>query len=241
MSGKTYVIADIHGCCREYLNLLEKIRFSEQDELYVLGDVVDRGPEPVAVLRDMMLRPNVYPILGNHDYMALMVLKRLAVEITRENWQNHLTPEDMRAWLEWMEEGGNTTAAAFSRVSNGEREELLSYLSEFSLYEEVFTAGKRFVLVHGGLRDFREEKPLEEYHFADLIFDRADYSRRYFSDPNTFLVTGHTPTPAIWQEPCRYEVYQKNGHIALDCGCVFGGRLAAYCLETGEIVYVDKQ
>ena len=65
-----YVISDIHGCYREYQKLLEKIHFSDTDVLYLLGDMVDRGPEPVKVLQDVMLRSNVYPILGNHDYMA---------------------------------------------------------------------------------------------------------------------------------------------------------------------------
>ena len=41
-----YIIADIHGCYNEYINLLKKINFSDNDILYILGDVVDRGPEP---------------------------------------------------------------------------------------------------------------------------------------------------------------------------------------------------
>ena len=36
-------------------------------------------------------------------------------------------------------------------------------------------------------------------------------------------------------------VYQGNGHIGLDCGCVYGGKLAAYCLDTQEITYVDAE
>ena len=36
-----------------------------------------------------------------------------------------------------------------------------------------------------------------------------------------------------------FEIYEKNGHIAIDCGCVCGGRLAAYCIETGMATYVD--
>ena len=42
-----YFMSDIHGCYKEYMELLEKIHFSDEDELYVVGDVVDRGPEPV--------------------------------------------------------------------------------------------------------------------------------------------------------------------------------------------------
>ena len=62
-----YIVSDIHGCYEQYLALLEKIHFFEADELYVLGDVVDRGPEPIKVLQDMMKRPNVIFILGNHE------------------------------------------------------------------------------------------------------------------------------------------------------------------------------
>ena len=42
-----YLISDIHGCFDQYQTLLAKIGFSDKDELYVLGDVVDRGPEPI--------------------------------------------------------------------------------------------------------------------------------------------------------------------------------------------------
>lgn len=89
-----YVISDIHGCY-EYIELLEKIRFSKEDELYVPGDVVDWGPEPIKVLQDMMLRPNVYPILGNHDYMALKILRKMNVEIREENVEKHLAEKDL--------------------------------------------------------------------------------------------------------------------------------------------------
>ena len=54
-----YVISDIHGCYKEYQKLLEKIYFSDTDVLYLMGDMVDRGPEPVKVLQDVMLRSNV--------------------------------------------------------------------------------------------------------------------------------------------------------------------------------------
>lgn len=51
-------------------NYWKKIKFSDKDKLFVLGDVVDCGPEPMKVLQDMMMRSNVYPILGNHDYVS---------------------------------------------------------------------------------------------------------------------------------------------------------------------------
>ena len=64
-----YVMSDLHGCYEEYLELLRKIRFSDEDVLYVLGDVIDRGPETVTLLQDMMMRSNVIPLIGNHEYI----------------------------------------------------------------------------------------------------------------------------------------------------------------------------
>ena len=43
----TYAISDIHGCYEEYIKLLEKINFSEDDTLYILGDICDRGEKPM--------------------------------------------------------------------------------------------------------------------------------------------------------------------------------------------------
>ena len=88
----TYIISDIHGCYDQYQELLCKIDFSEEDELYILGDVLDRGPEPIKVLLDLMDRVNATLILGNHDATALMILRQLAKEITNDSI-NAITPE----------------------------------------------------------------------------------------------------------------------------------------------------
>ena len=72
-----YVMADIHGCYEEFMELLEKISFSEQDELFVLGDVLDRGSEPIKVMQEIMGRKNVTFLLGNHEYMFAMMLQLL--------------------------------------------------------------------------------------------------------------------------------------------------------------------
>ena len=70
-----YVMSDLHGEYEKYLEMLKKIKFTDDDVLYVLGDVVDRGKHPIKILQDMMQRFNVYPLIGNHDYMCLLSLK----------------------------------------------------------------------------------------------------------------------------------------------------------------------
>ena len=44
--GYTYVMSDIHGMAHLLKQMLEKIRFSDEDQLYILGDMIDRGPDP---------------------------------------------------------------------------------------------------------------------------------------------------------------------------------------------------
>lgn len=235
-----YIIADIHGCYEEYRELLEKIHFSKEDELYILGDAMDRGPEPIKVIRDMMMRPNVIYILGNHDFVMLYIMKKLTVEITENNFENHLSGDDLWDYTLWVQDGGEMTAKQFASLSREEQQDILEYLEDASVYEILEDKGRRFILAHAGLGNFNEDKELDEYDFADFIFERPDYNKRYYQDENTYVVTGHTPTVYINHDR-KADVYQGNGHIAIDCGCVFGGKLAAYCIETGEINYVESR
>lgn len=81
-----YIISDIHGCKKQYLELLEKINFSVQDQLYILGDVVDRGAESIDVLRYVMKQKNVTYLLGNHDYNFYSFIKELGLNMN--NFKN---------------------------------------------------------------------------------------------------------------------------------------------------------
>lgn len=235
-----YIISDIHGCYEEYQELLEKIHFSDEDDLFVLGDSMDRGPEPIKVIQDMMARHNVIYILGNHDYMMMSSLKRLAVEVTESNCENYLRSEDIMNYYYWVQDGGRVTSRQFTALPRQEQQDILEYLGEALIYEVLEDKGKEYVLVHAGIQGFDERKDLDAYDFKDFIFCRTDYEKRYYEDENVFVVTGHTPTPLIRSDR-QPRVYQGNGHIALDCGCVFGGNLAAYCIETGEICYVRSK
>ena len=99
---------------------------------------------------------------------------------------------------------------------------------------------KRYVLVHAGISNFSEEKTLDEYDILDFICERTDYNKRYYKDKSIYMITGHTPTMYINSDALP-EVYIGTGHIALDCGCIYGGRLAAYCVETDIVIYVKAK
>ena len=233
-----YVMSDIHGCYKEYLKALEMINFNDRDELYVLGDIVDRGEEPIKLLQDMMLRHNVFPIIGNHDYMALTVLKKLCVEITEENVETHLNEDDMLNYAHWISDGGKTTCEQFQKLDREEQLDIIDYLEEFTLYEEIHLNNKNYILVHAGLNPFDKDKELAEYSIDEVIFKSVDYDKKYFDDK--YLITGHKPTISIDKNK-KGQIIEKNNHIAIDCGCVFGLNLGVFCLNTHEKWYISKE
>lgn len=227
----TYVMGDVHGCYEQYMAMLQEIGFSDKDILYVIGDVIDRGERSIDVLMDMSMRANVYPILGNHEFMALHLLKKLP---TDGSGMSDFDPEDMKAFKKWMAEGGAGTIEGYLKLSSDEKESILEYLEEFAAYEEVTVKGKRYVIVHADLGNFDPERDLDDYELFELVTGRADYTKRYFDDAT--LVTGHMPTFLI-DERRRGFIWRGNGHICVDCGAGYGEPLGCICLETGEEFY----
>ena len=233
--GKIYVTSDIHGQYQKYRKIFDALPLREEDSLFVLGDVVDRGPEPMSILLDMMERPNVFPLLGNHEMMALTCLKLLCREIT-EDALEHLASEELQGLLDWLADGGRATLDDFTALSPEQRQAVMEYFEEFSLYEELTVEGKEYLLVHAGLGHFSPEKKLTEYALEDLLLDRPDYGKIYF--PGKYLVTGHTATRLIPQNQGKDRIYQGNHHIALDCGCAYDGPLGVFCLNDGREWYL---
>lgn len=231
----TYVIGDIHGQLEQLKVLLEKMKFNENDELYVMGDVVDRGPDPIKALQYLMTLSNCVCIAGNHEWMALESLKLMLNEITEEFIQT-LDENQVTILLDWLRNGGKTTMDQFCKLSKEERQEVLDFIGDFEAYVELEIQGQKYLLVHAGLNDFYYKKPIEEYTIDDLLWTRTDYEMPYYEDK--IVITGHTPTQTILGNDRPGYIYRKYNHIALDCGaCSHNGRLAGICLETGKEYY----
>lgn len=235
VSIATYVIADIHGEYDMFLELLDKIKLKETDTLYVLGDVLDRGPFPVTTLRKLMEMPNAICIVGNHELMALECLEFLRKEITNMSIEE-LDEKMLGNLVTWQYNGGKTTIEEFRGLDKNMQQAVMDYIRESLIYAELTVGENDYLLVHAGLGNFAPEKDMADYSLYDLVWKRADYEEKYFED--VYVVTGHTPTQEIAGNPKPGFIYRANHHIAIDCGACFpGGRLAAICLDTGEEFY----
>lgn len=230
----TYVISDIHGNYEGYMKILELINFSDEDTLYVNGDVIDRGMGGIKILQHMMMQPNIYPILGNHEYAAGTCLRFLMKEITEESIRD-IDEEAINNLIEWQNIGGQRTMDEFHKLSMEEKQDIVDYLDEFSLYEEVSVNGKQFVIVHAGLTNFSPDRPLDDYEMYELIFKAPYYDKVYFVDK--YLVTGHLPTKAIEGNSRPNKIYINNNHIAIDCASGYDGCVGCICLDTFEEFY----
>lgn len=232
-TGPFDLIGDIHGCAAELRLLLEKLGYNEADGLYshpagrkviFLGDLVNRGPSSVEVVRlaaRMVENGTALNVRGNHcQYVYGFFKKYQGKEYIRfRPWLEELSPaefEDFRElYLKLIEptppylilDGGRLVAA-----HAGVEAEMIGTQSrsifEFCLYGENIPELDRFT-------GFPK---------------RRDWAATYRGQP--FIAYGHTPTrdltPVI-----------RNNTINLDQGCVFGGRLSALRYPEMEFVQVD--
>lgn len=220
----TFVLANCHGDLEKFRAMLGKIHLTENDLLYVLGDMTDYGTDSIDLLIDMSMRANVYPIAGEHDLRALRMLSGFSKMLEEGGAPTAEFADEMKAWFA---DGGAPTMEGFRALDAEMREGVLDYLSEFALYEEVRAGGKDFVLTHAGIGNFAPETPLDDYP-PEAFFTPPAAGQTFFQDKT--LVVGHTPTDG--------KIRREGGVIYVDCGVLQNGVLGCLCLETGEEFYV---
>jgi serine/threonine protein phosphatase 1 len=223
----TYCISDIHGCLDEFTELLQAIEFSANDELYIIGDVIDRGPKPIACLEFVMKQSNARMLLGNHEDMML-------------DYYN-CSAED-RGYHNWLNNGGQETIRDFDALSNDDRRAILNWLAERELYADITVGGRKFFLSHAGLNPDRHHpsEPARGQRTNDLLWMREKFFKRSIRGEHTYIF-GHTPTPNRGLHSLRTSsawVSPRKNQINIDSGCVYGGKLCALRLDDMELFYV---
>lgn len=232
-----YVMSDIHGNERRFDSIMEQINLCEEDSLYILGDVIDRHPGGIRILRRIMNMPNAQMLLGNHEHMMLRALgcPYDPYDIMSEH-DIHL------AQRLWHHNGGKVTHQYWKRIRKSIRSEVIAYLKDLPLNIDLEVNGKQYKLVHGA--------PLEDYNTGSIFDDATQFAvwerlrRDDMINRDYTLVFGHTPTEH-YQSSIPMEPWFGQNCIGMDCGCGYPevgyscylGRLACICLDNGKVYY----
>lgn len=192
-----YCMSDLHGEQDRFTAMLERIQFSGGDTLYILGDVIDRHPGGVELLRQIMDTPNMVLLLGNHEQICLDTLGPDQVYGARELWQQN---------------GGNSTYRELLYIcSPPERRRILHFLARLPDHLDIEVNGRSFHLVHGFPAADRDSR----------IWGRPDDGGAPLPPfPDRTAIVGHTPTCFLtgnMDKPCA--VWHGDGIIDIDCGC----------------------
>lgn len=233
----SYAITDIHGCLNTFKALLEKINFQKTDTLYLLGDLVDRGPQSIALIDHVMdMQANGYDvqvIQGNHEWMFLEAIN----ETIPYCW-------DWRRYQHWIKNGGITVMMnlGYKRIDDlkGIDKKYDTFLRNLLTHVVL----DKYILVHAGL-NFKEEdifKDKTAMHSLRNWYESIDKAKL----GDKIIVHGHSPRNYATLEDDIKEM--KYPAINIDCGCVYDphtkhGRLCALNLDTMTPVFqenVDK-
>ena len=221
--GTRWVIADIHGCVKTFRHLVEEvIQLSKPDQLFLLGDYIDKGPDSGAVIDLIIeLQKNDYQIFtlrGNHEDLLLKSYKEY-------------TPQFFRAYLRIQKCKGVL----------GEDQLIRAHYLEFMRNLPYYFELDDFLLVHAGF-DFSRENPFED--FQSMLWSSTIETESEFLNGKK-IIHGHTATPL---SQISKAISSKASVIPLDNGCVHHrgksrfperfrdmGNLVALNLDTWEL------
>ena len=225
-----YCLSDVHGEFELFMELIRKINFTDGDEMYICGDVIDKGSSPLRLMKYIISKPNIHLILGNHEYDFLKLYHSL------------------------LRGGATDYGTLIPRLrgyfADGELLDraLLDAIDSLPAYIE----GEDFICVHSGLPIDSEGRAVHprEADVRELLYNRR------FKEPTLIPVTdkcilfGHTSTNNVCGEN-RILAYKKRGvgracslsdfcKIHLDTGAWSHGVLGCLCMDTCKVCYVRR-
>lgn len=216
-----YVMSDIHGYGPRFDSIMRQIELQPDDTLFVLGDVVDRNPDGVQLLLELMHMPNVRMILGNHEFMMLNAIKH---------------PENERLLRLWYDNGGEITHNHFRGLPAEKQMEILKFFKGLEINIDLEVEGKKYLLVHGAPMELMPP-PLRAFDdpIEFSVWTRMGQRMRLPDDRT--IIFGHTPT-IEYQPGFPLSVWKTSGLIGVDCGAAYAnGRLCCLRLEDMKEFY----
>lgn len=221
MARYTYVISDVHGQFDALMEMLRVIKFTEEDELYILGDVIDRGPKSIECIKWIMMQDNVLALLGNHELMLYdtYIHDAQAIYHSLTEIRENMSKEEQQNIMKWIED-----------------------LPECKL---ITINGKKFYLNHTQAvsNDYFKEELVDRMFPDYSTYD--NYNDLTIKD--IISIHGHVPTMEMrrWNNQKKDSSIWKNKSetiIDIDCGAGYpkeGGKLGCLRLNDMQEFYVE--
>jgi serine/threonine protein phosphatase 1 len=195
MPKRRMIIGDVHGHYDGMITLLDHLNPGTEDEVYFLGDLIDRGPKSAQVV-DFVKNSPYHCLMGNHEQLMLNALPKEG--------------QNPSAWQAWLYSGGHTTITSYQQTQMMPWEHL-DWMRSLPAYLDL---GDLW-LVHAGIAP---NIPLTEQTPAEFCWIRKEFHnipRPYFSDK--LIIIGHTITFTFnGIEPGT--LVQGQGWLGIDTG-----------------------
>ena len=267
----TYAIGDVQGCHDELVNLLEAIRFDPaRDRVILVGDLVNRGPNSLGVLRLVRgLGDAATTVLGNHDLHLLAVAHggRTGRRDTLNGVLGASDSDDLLDWLvrqplAWRDERTGTLMVHAGVPPQWTAEQTLELAAEASALIGGPDGPRFFSRMYGDEPDRWKDK-LRGHDRARFVVNCLTRLRYCHADgqldlrpkgapgtqPEGVMPWFAVPSRASRETPMVFGPWSTLGRVhwpeyrvhGLDTGCVWGGRLTALDLETGALIGVPSR
>lgn len=259
----TYVVGDIQGCLQPLKCLLRKVSFNpDKDMLWSVGDIVNRGPRCLKTLRFLhAMRDNLVLVLGNHDLHLLAVAAGVRQPNRSDTLKKILKAPDRETLLTWLlhrpllhtEQGFTMVHAGippqWSVTEAGKRAREVEAVLQSPDCTEFFKHmyGNEPLVWSDDLTGMTRLRVITNYLTRMRFCTKDGVLDLESKGPSPDL--GKTAMSAWFSHPKRKTVKDRIlfGHwasiegqtdhpnaIGLDTGCVWGGTLSLYELETGR-------
>lgn len=203
---RTLIIGDVHGCAAELSDLLDRLAFTREDELYFVGDLVARGPDSRGVLR-IAREMGAKVTLGNHEQRLL--------EARRARREGTALPKLGSSHRRLLDELDDTEWAQ---------------LEALPLKVDLEPQGVR--IVHAGLVPgipFEAQDPWLVTHIRSISDDGVP--SKHWGPPWGARYTG--PPHVVFGHNARQHPQLHPHATGIDTACVYGGELTAFVLADG--------
>ncbi|MFN6944138.1 MAG: metallophosphoesterase family protein [Cytophagaceae bacterium] len=193
---RRFVIGDIHGCSKTFRSLVDKINLKAGDELYLLGDYINKGPDSKGVLDTIFgleeSQIKIRALRGNHEQQLLDAIKK----------DNKMFNRDPSKSL---------TLQSFSLNTPSDiPEKYIRWMDGLPYFYET----DHFFLVHAGF-DFTTTNPFVN---SKIMLTIREYEVNAQMTRNKRIIHGHTPQEI---EKTQQQLSTGSFRINLDGGCVF--------------------